>query len=348
MVAKPPDISEYLRTQGFGARELATLEVADSAVIAGQLAFELNIPHSEELARAVEGLVTAAKKEDGMLKKTEAVLASDLAWTQLAVSTGAPARPPPGEKIRKLLANGEERAARELRLQVLWTRQLGEELAAMGVAEFKLELRATGGRLAWAAKDKIVEVLYEGAPLIWRAPRYPVMVLVSIERVVLDDSELTGLRVYALGQVGQGLGVAKVVGSPSHPRIKEMPLCVSEAAFFENPAWLKVGFELLQWLATFGRDYLLPKLKPNFVVFEKKMGSDTYARSYGGRVAKLQLKFAVAAREENRYHTLDEREVASSLQDWLKDRRSLAEETATEVADKLAETWRTGVVKVDQ
>ena len=50
-----------------------------------------------------------------------------------------------------------------------------------------------------------------------------------------------------------------------------MPLCVSEAAFFENPAWLKVGFELLQWLATFGRDYLLPKLKPNFAVFEKKM-----------------------------------------------------------------------------
>ena len=50
-----------------------------------------------------------------------------------------------------------------------------------------------------------------------------------------------------------------------------MPLCVSEAAFFENPAWLRVGFELLQWLATFGRDYLLPKLKPNFAVFEKKM-----------------------------------------------------------------------------
>ena len=49
-----------------------------------------------------------------------------------------------------------------------------------------------------------------------------------------------------------------------------MPLCVSEAAF-ENLAWLKVGFELLQWLATFSRDYLLPKLKPSFAVFEKKM-----------------------------------------------------------------------------
>ena len=43
MAAKPPDISEYLRSQGFGPRELATLEVADSATIAGQLAFELNL-----------------------------------------------------------------------------------------------------------------------------------------------------------------------------------------------------------------------------------------------------------------------------------------------------------------
>ena len=76
MAARPPDISEYLRTQGFGTRELATLEVADSAVIAGQLAFELNLPHSEELAKAVEGLV---EKEDGMLKRTGGVLANDLA-----------------------------------------------------------------------------------------------------------------------------------------------------------------------------------------------------------------------------------------------------------------------------
>ena len=93
MAARPPDISEYLRTQGFGARELATLEVADSAVIAGQLASKPNPPHSEELAKAVEGLVTAAKKEDGVLKRTGGVLASDLAWTQLAGSTGASATP---------------------------------------------------------------------------------------------------------------------------------------------------------------------------------------------------------------------------------------------------------------
>ena len=124
MAAGPPDISEYLRTQGFGPRELAALEVADSAVVTGQLAFELNIPHSEELAKAVEDIITAAKREDGMRQRTGGVLASDLAWTQLSGSSSAPARPwlvaqlvlsqeedrpPPGEKLRKLLVNGEER-----------------------------------------------------------------------------------------------------------------------------------------------------------------------------------------------------------------------------------------------
>ena len=73
MAAKPPDISEYLRTQGFGPRELATLEVADIAAVAGQLAFELNIPHSDELAKAVEDLVTAAMKEDVLLQRTRGV-----------------------------------------------------------------------------------------------------------------------------------------------------------------------------------------------------------------------------------------------------------------------------------
>ena len=46
-------------------------------------------------------------------------------------------RPPPGEKVRRLLENGEENAARELRLQVLWTRQLAEELVAIGAPVVK-------------------------------------------------------------------------------------------------------------------------------------------------------------------------------------------------------------------
>ena len=339
-------------------------------------------------------------------------------WLQEAKRVDPPGRP--ADLVHYLLVVRDEPCARTVPDSLLKAVSWMEK-----VAEFKVELRATGGRLAWAAKDKIVEVLCEGAPLIRRAPRYPVMVvLVSIERVVLDDSEPTGLRVCAWAKLVKAWAslrwsdlqatrpgelrlvegrlvtmLRRTKTSGPTRRIKEMPLCVSEAAFFENTAWLKVGFELLQWLATFSRDYLLPKLKPNFAVFEKKMaeyadvvavsaailqragipaiaqgfwtehseravlltglsvlgvtgpekdllarwkpeGSDTYARSYGGRVAKLQLKFAVAGREENRYHTLDEREVASSLQDWLKDRHSLPEETATEVADKLAETWR--------
>ena len=36
-----------------------------------------------------------------------------------------------------------------------------------------------------------------GGTLDPKGPRYPVMVLVAIERVVVDENELTGLRVYA-------------------------------------------------------------------------------------------------------------------------------------------------------
>ena len=105
-----------------------------------------------ELAKAVEDIIAAAKKESGMLIRTGGTLANDLAWTQLAGSSSSLARPwleasivkvqieerpPPGEKVRKLLENGEEKAARELRLQVLWTRQLAEELVAIGAPVVK-------------------------------------------------------------------------------------------------------------------------------------------------------------------------------------------------------------------
>ena len=64
------------------------------------------------------------------------------------------------------------------------------------VAEFVEEDCASYGRLAWAAKDKIVEALSEGAPLTKRAPRHPAMLLVKIERYVLDDGEPSALRVF--------------------------------------------------------------------------------------------------------------------------------------------------------
>ena len=131
-----------------------------------------------------------------------------------------------------------------------------------------------------------------------------------------------------------------MVGSPSHPpwraevsggpighhetsgpnrRIKEMPLCVSEAAFFENPAWLKVGFELRQWLATFGRDYLLPKLKPNFAVFEKRMAE------YADVVAVSAQRAGIAAVVQGFWTEHSERSVLPtglSVQESLGPRRT--------------------------
>ena len=80
MAAPLPDIAGYLRTQGFGPREMATLEVADSVAIAGRIAFELNAPHLEELAKAVADMITAAKEEERLLLRTRGVLANDLAW----------------------------------------------------------------------------------------------------------------------------------------------------------------------------------------------------------------------------------------------------------------------------
>ena len=55
----------------------------------------------------------------------------------------------------------------------------------------------------------------------------------------------------------------------------------------------------------------------------KPEGSDIYARSYGGRVAKLHRSYAEAARKEGRYAELDEKEIGETLADWLVERRGL-------------------------
>ena len=65
------------------------------------------------------------------------------------------------------------------------------------VAEYPEEQRATHGRLAGAAKDKITEILSDGARLIKRAPRYPVHLLAQLEELVLDPGHAIGWRVWA-------------------------------------------------------------------------------------------------------------------------------------------------------
>ena len=44
-------------------------------------------------------------------------------------------------------------------------------------------------------------------------------------------------------------------------QVKELPVCVTEKAFFANPDWLKVGFDLLKSYVCYPRDCLVPRLK---------------------------------------------------------------------------------------
>ena len=136
------------------------------------------------------------------------------------------------------------------------------------VAEFPEEQRATHGRLAWAAKDKITEILSEGARLIKRAPRYPVYLLAQLEELVLDPGHAIGWRVWAWAKLLKVWGslrwsdlqaiiaaeLALVEGrlvttlrrtKTSGPN-RRVRVAISEHAFFMKSGWLKEGFTLLK------------------------------------------------------------------------------------------------------
>ena len=42
-------------------------------------------------------------------------------------------------------------------------------------------------------------------------------------------------------------------------QVKELLVCVSERAYFAKPAWIKTGFDLLQFHVRYKRDYLMPR-----------------------------------------------------------------------------------------
>ncbi|CAE7299782.1 unnamed protein product, partial [Symbiodinium pilosum] len=235
--------------------------------------------------------------------------------------------------------------------------------------------------------------------------RYPTWILVKIERLVLDENEVAGIRIYAWAKLFKSWAslrwsdiqaikpielrleegrlftiLRRTKTSGPNRRIKELPVCVSEVAFYEDARWISVGFNLLKENASYKRDYLLPRLRSDMTSMDRKMasyadavvataavlarigiptavqgywtehsersilptalailgvtdsekdilrrwkpkGSDTYVRSYGGRVARLQSRYAAAAREDSHYSMLDEREIAANLLDWLQEAR---------------------------
>ena len=46
-------------------------------------------------------------------------------------------------------------------------------------------------------------------------------------------------------------------------QVKELPVCVSEKAYFARAGWLETGFDLLQFHVRYKRDYLMPRMKGN-------------------------------------------------------------------------------------
>ena len=74
----------------------------------------------------------------------------------------------------------------------------------------------------------------------------------------------------------------------------------------------------------------------------KPEGSDTYARTFAGRVARLQALFAKVARGADRYDRLDEREIAADLVPWLMERAKLSREQAELTVSSLRRRWKEG------
>ena len=291
------------------------------------------------------------------------------------------------------------------------------------VAEFPTELRATHRRLAWAIKDRIVESLSTGAPLTKRAPRFPVAPLARLEELVMDEMYAVGWRIWAwikLVKVWASLRWSDIQAilpqelclvegrlttilrgtktSGPNRQVKELPVCVSERAYFTKPGWIKTGFDLLQFHVRYKRDYLMLRMKGNGAVDNrmasygdamvatagllsamnlpqvtqgywtehseravlltglsvletppldkdilgrwKPEASDTYARSYGGRVAWLQAALTAAARRRDHYEVLDERDIASGLKDWLVGKDKLDFQRAMHLCEELASQWR--------
>ena len=143
------------------------------------------------------------------------------------------------------------------------------------VAEFFLEDRATFGRIATAIKDTVVERLSWKAPFTKRAPRYPAAILVRFERIVRNRVVPVGWRIWAWaklvktwaslrwsdlqamipGDISFTFGrrytlLRRTKTTGATRRIKELPVCVSEKAFFEDPSWLAEGFDSSSGQAT--------------------------------------------------------------------------------------------------
>jgi hypothetical protein len=138
------------------------------------------------------------------------------------------------------------------------------------------------------AAERVVEVVSRQKGPTRRAPRFYVAMLEAFENYVIDETRPSYLRVVAWTKLlktwgtlrydcvqhlkpheiqlypgGGGYKLSAVLmrskTTGASRRIKELPVHVSQHSFVTRPEWLLVGFRLLQEIAPFQRDYLLPK-----------------------------------------------------------------------------------------
>ena len=142
-----------------------------------------------------------------------------------------------------------------------------------------------------------VELADEGN-LTAKAPRIPMVVIISMELMVVDVEKNMVLRIMAwvrlvklyaslrsddlqrLRPAAVALRDSGLVGTLTRTkttgvgrRVKELPLFVPKGAFMACPAWLEVGYNLWAAGGDDGRDFFLHRPSPDLQGFTKHMAS---------------------------------------------------------------------------
>ncbi|CAE7256466.1 unnamed protein product, partial [Symbiodinium pilosum] len=248
-------------------------------------------------------------------------------------------------------------------------------------------VQATEGRVAWATTDKIVEMLSEGAPLTKRAVPPDMglgqasEVLGFATLVGCPGDQARGATPRG-GAPGYDTSQDEDFGAK--PEDKRATAVRQRDGLLRGPSLDKDRLDLIKEKAPFKRDYLLPRMRPDMASFEKKMaGHGDAVVATAAVLSKIGLPSSVQGywtehseravlptalailgvtdsekdilgrwklgylRPDDRHTSLDEREIAANLIDWLQDRRKLGDEAARAIVEPLAFNWKHGMIRAD-
>ena len=85
-------------------------------------------------------------------------------------------------------------------------------------------------------------------------------------------------------------------------RVRELPVAISEHAFFVKSGWLKEGFTLLKQYASYKRDYLMPRLNSDGGLERKPAGYGDAMVATAGLLGILGLPLELQGREGAQLH----------------------------------------------